>query len=98
MNEELLAELRRTEKVIVTRSQLVADAIIRSKIVPEDTVHLRTARMDQVQDKHVVGMIPLDYAAECAFYTPIFSRRGYEHELTTEEVLDSATYIIERVQ
>ena len=91
-------------KVIVTRHQQLVDYLITNNIVPVGTVSHSHVSIKDIEDKHVIGILPFHLACHCAVFTEIPLRIPYDKRnrtLTDEEfnfcIQEPRTYVIREV-
>lgn len=83
------------EQVVITRHTALIDLLHERGITGADTPVISHATPDQVQGKHVIGVLPLSLAAQAAVVTEIPLRltpdmRGRELDLSTLRVIAGA--------
>lgn len=89
------------ETVVVTRHSGLVDYLVSKGIIEEDAEVIEHATVEDVQGKHVIGVLPNHLAAEAKAITevPIHYPEDYRgEELSEEEVREYAgemeTYIV----
>lgn len=93
------------EKIVVTRHQALLKYLIDNNIIDKDTIHISHANIEDVENKHVYGILPNWLACHAGKLTELQLRLPIEkrgHELTVKEVgfylVSPRTYIIMEVQ
>ena len=92
------------EKIVVTRYKSLVDYLIELNLIDKDTKITAHANIDDVKDKHVLGVLPLWLSCHAAKITEIQLKLPAEKrgkELTIEEVrffaLSPRTYTVNEV-
>ena len=92
------------QKVIVTRHKALIDLLKKRGLADDSTPVLAHASLEDVRDKHVIGVLPLSLAAAAAMVTEIPLKltpelRGKELDIDTlrEIAGDPVTYMVSRV-
>ena len=78
-----------TEKLVVTRYQSLVDYLIKLELIDEKTKVLSHARIEDVQGKHVLGVLPYWLACHTSKFTEIKLRVPQEKrgkKLSIEEI------------
>lgn len=92
------------EKLVVTRYKSLVEYLKKLKLIDDRTRVIAHAKVDDVRNKHVIGVLPYWLSCHTAKFTEVQLRipndkRG--HELTLEEVefyaLDPKTYQVREV-
>jgi len=92
------------EKLVVTRYKSLVDYLREKKLIDTKTKVVPHANIDDVRNKHIIGVIPYWLACHAAKFTEVqlrvpFEKRG--KELTLEEIkfyaLEPATYTVRAV-
>lgn len=93
------------EKIVVTRHQALLKYLIEKEIVDKNTKHISHADIDDIEGKHVYGILPNWLACHAGKLTELQLRLPLEkrgHELTVKEIgfylVKPRTYIITEVQ
>ena len=93
-----------TEKLVVTRYQSLVDYLIKLELIDKKTKVLSHARIEDVQGRHVLGVLPYWLACHTAKFTEIKLRVPQEKrgkKLSIEEIefysLKPKSYIITQV-
>ncbi len=99
------ADCDKYEKVVVSRHKALVDYLIKEGIVDEGVEVSSHVYENQIEGKHVIGMLPYHVACHAAMFTEIPLRIPYDKkhtELTTEEIVfymqQPRTYKIEEVK
>ena len=92
------------DKIVVTRYKGLVEYLKELKLIEEDTEVTAHATIEEVKDKHVLGVLPLWLSCHAAKITEIQLKLPAEKrgkELTVEEVrffaLSPRTYIVREV-
>ena len=92
------------EKLVVTRYQSLVEYMIKIKLIDENTKVITHAKINDVKEKHVLGVLPYWLSCHAAKFTEIQLRVPSERkgkELSLEEVefysLEPKTYEIREV-
>jgi len=92
------------EKLVVTRYKSLVTYLKKIKLIDDNTRVISHAKIEDIQNKHVIGVLPYWLSCHTAKFTEVqlrvpSERRG--HELTVEEIefysLDPHTYEIREV-
>jgi len=92
------------EKLVVTRYKSLVDYLKKLKLIDNNTKILTRAKIDDVRNKHVLGVLPYWLSAHAGKFTEVQLRIPQEKrgkELTLEEIefysLEPKTYEIREV-
>ena len=92
------------EKIVVTRYKGLVQYLQELKLIEEDTEVVAHANIEDVKDKHVLGVLPLWLSCHAAKITEIQLKLPAEKrgkELSVEEVrffaLSPRTYVVKEV-
>ena len=92
------------EKLVVTRYKSLVTYLKQIKLINNNTRVISHANIEDVQNKHVIGVLPYWLSCHAAKFTEVRLRTPNEkrgHELTVDEIafysLDPCTYEIREV-
>lgn len=98
-------ECEQYEKIIVTRHPRLAEYLKHHGIVSEETPHREHIRIQDIEGKHVIGILPFHLVCHSAIFTEIPLRIPIDkkdEELTMEEIgfcmQQPRTYIINEIR
>lgn len=91
------------EKVVVTRHKCIMQYLLNKGLIDKNTKHLSFAKPEDIQGKHVFGILPNWLACQTAKFTELHLRlpvelRGRDLTLAQIEtyIVEPVTYIIRR--
>lgn len=98
-------ECKNYEKVIVTRHRNLLEYLKLNNLIEQDVEAMSHVTKEDIQGKHVIGILPYYLAAQCEIFTELPLRIPYDKkhtDLTLNEIgfymQEPKTYIIREVK